>query len=179
MTITKTNSNVALMLMYLYRMCQVRTPSGKLTVIVHWTFWNEHRCLRSILEKLQRKASGIILLLSLNYWMKPMITDTHKLLNHKFYASRFWLISGYLIVVDWRENHLHRYITQEGYRMEAAPRPPTALTNAVSWRSEGIRHRKNEIFLDVVGFQLYQSIETETALSCWIEFHDRWKNWIC
>lgn len=25
-----------------------------------------------------------------------------------------------------------------------------ALTNAVSWRSEGIKHRKNEIFLDVV-----------------------------
>jgi AP-1 complex subunit mu len=24
------------------------------------------------------------------------------------------------------------------------------LTNAVSWRSEGIKHRKNEIFLDVV-----------------------------
>jgi AP-1 complex subunit mu len=44
---------------------------------------------------------------------------------------------------------LREYITQEGNRLEAAPRPPVALTNAVSWRSEGIRHRKNEIFLDV------------------------------
>lgn len=34
--------------------------------------------------------------------------------------------------------------------MEVAPRPPVALTNAVSWRREGIKHRKNEIFLDVV-----------------------------
>jgi AP-1 complex subunit mu len=34
--------------------------------------------------------------------------------------------------------------------MESAPRPPIALTNAVSWRSEGIKHRKNEIFLDVI-----------------------------
>jgi AP-1 complex subunit mu len=34
--------------------------------------------------------------------------------------------------------------------MEAAAKPPVALTNAVSWRSEGIRHKKNEIFLDVV-----------------------------
>jgi AP-1 complex subunit mu len=34
--------------------------------------------------------------------------------------------------------------------MEVAPRPPVALTNAVSWRTEGIKHRKNEIFLDVV-----------------------------
>ncbi len=45
---------------------------------------------------------------------------------------------------------LREYITQEGNRTEAAPRPPVALTNAVSWRSEGVVHRKNEIFLDVV-----------------------------
>jgi AP-1 complex subunit mu len=29
-------------------------------------------------------------------------------------------------------------------------KPPVALTNAVSWRTEGIKHKKNEIFLDVV-----------------------------
>jgi AP-1 complex subunit mu len=34
--------------------------------------------------------------------------------------------------------------------LEVAPRPPVALTNTVSWRSEGIKHRKNEIFLDVI-----------------------------
>jgi AP-1 complex subunit mu len=34
--------------------------------------------------------------------------------------------------------------------MESAPRLPIALSNAVSWRSEGIKHRKNEIFLDVI-----------------------------
>merc|ERR1712010_124935 len=45
---------------------------------------------------------------------------------------------------------LKEYITQEGHRAEAAPKPPMALTNAVSWRSEGIKHKKNEIFLDVV-----------------------------
>lgn len=27
---------------------------------------------------------------------------------------------------------------------------PTAITNAVSWRGEGIKHKKNEIFLDVI-----------------------------
>lgn len=43
-----------------------------------------------------------------------------------------------------------RVITQESNKLEAAPRPPVALTNAVSWRSEGIKHRKNEIFLDVI-----------------------------
>jgi len=45
---------------------------------------------------------------------------------------------------------LREVIIQEGHKLEAAPRPPVALTNAVSWRSEGIKHRKNEIFLDVV-----------------------------
>jgi AP-1 complex subunit mu len=42
-----------------------------------------------------------------------------------------------------------RYITQESHKLEVA-RPPIAVTNAVSWRSEGIRYRKNEVFLDVV-----------------------------
>ena len=27
---------------------------------------------------------------------------------------------------------------------------PIATTNAVSWRSEGVKHKKNEIFLDVI-----------------------------
>jgi AP-1 complex subunit mu len=44
----------------------------------------------------------------------------------------------------------HRYITQESYKLEVQVRPPVAVTNAVSWRSEGIRYRKNEVFLDVV-----------------------------
>ena len=46
---------------------------------------------------------------------------------------------------------LHRYITQESHKLEIQQvRPPVAVTNAVSWRSEGIRYRKNEVFLDVV-----------------------------
>ncbi len=45
---------------------------------------------------------------------------------------------------------LTRYITQESHKLEIQARPPIAVTNAVSWRSEGIRYRKNEVFLDVV-----------------------------
>lgn len=46
---------------------------------------------------------------------------------------------------------LWRYITQEGHKLETgAPRPPATVTNAVSWRSEGIKYRKNEVFLDVI-----------------------------
>ncbi|XP_076035225.1 adaptor protein complex 1, mu subunit isoform X1 [Oratosquilla oratoria] len=45
---------------------------------------------------------------------------------------------------------LQEYITQEGHKLEIAQRPPPAVTNAVSWRSEGIKYRKNEVFLDVI-----------------------------
>jgi len=45
---------------------------------------------------------------------------------------------------------LQEYITQEGQKLEIQPRPPMAVTNAVSWRSEGIKYRKNEVFLDVI-----------------------------
>lgn len=45
---------------------------------------------------------------------------------------------------------LQEYITQESHKLEVQVRPPMAVTNAVSWRSEGIRYRKNEVFLDVI-----------------------------
>ncbi|KIJ99062.1 hypothetical protein K443DRAFT_8658 [Laccaria amethystina LaAM-08-1] len=45
---------------------------------------------------------------------------------------------------------LQEYITQESHKLEIQVRPPMAVTNAVSWRTEGIRYRKNEVFLDVV-----------------------------
>eukprot|EP00742_Colponemidia_sp_Colp-10_P000435 GILJ01000476.1.p1 GENE.GILJ01000476.1~~GILJ01000476.1.p1 ORF type:complete len:427 (-),score=74.81 GILJ01000476.1:190-1470(-) len=44
---------------------------------------------------------------------------------------------------------LREYIKTESHKLEI-PKPPMAVTNAVSWRPEGIKHRKNEIFLDVV-----------------------------
>ncbi|XP_064387154.1 AP-1 complex subunit mu-1-like [Halichondria panicea] len=45
---------------------------------------------------------------------------------------------------------LKEYITQEGHRLELTPHIPAAVTNAVSWRKEGIKYRKNEVFLDVI-----------------------------
>lgn len=44
---------------------------------------------------------------------------------------------------------LQEYITQEGHKIEQV-RPPPALTQQVSWRSDGIKYRKNEVFLDVI-----------------------------
>ncbi|PWA00767.1 hypothetical protein BB558_003204 [Smittium angustum] len=45
---------------------------------------------------------------------------------------------------------LQEYITQESHVLEVQPRPPSAATNAVSWRPDGIFYRKNEVFLDIV-----------------------------
>jgi len=48
---------------------------------------------------------------------------------------------------------LKQYIMQEGNKSKKKKdeaNVPTVLTNAVSWRTEGITHRKNEIFLDVI-----------------------------
>jgi len=40
-------------------------------------------------------------------------------------------------------------MVQEKHKLQA-PTPPIALTNAVSWRSEGIKYKKNEVYLDVI-----------------------------
>uniref|UniRef100_A0A8C3Y3J4 Adaptor related protein complex 1 subunit mu 2 n=1 Tax=Catharus ustulatus TaxID=91951 RepID=A0A8C3Y3J4_CATUS len=46
---------------------------------------------------------------------------------------------------------LQEYITQEGAKLDTGKsRVPTTVTNAVSWRSEGIRYKKNEVFIDVI-----------------------------
>lgn len=45
---------------------------------------------------------------------------------------------------------LQEYIKTDAYKMEVETRPPMAVTNAVSWRTEGIKYKKNEVFLDVV-----------------------------
>lgn len=44
-----------------------------------------------------------------------------------------------------------RYITQQGNKLETGKsRVPPTVTNAVSWRSEGIKYKKNEVFIDVI-----------------------------
>jgi AP-1 complex subunit mu len=47
---------------------------------------------------------------------------------------------------------LQEYITQESYKIEKkkAPSIPSSVTGEVNWRAEGIKYRKNEVFLDVV-----------------------------
>lgn len=50
---------------------------------------------------------------------------------------------------------LKEYITQKSHTLikfnqSTQQRPPNAVTNAVSWRTDGIFYKKNEVFLDVI-----------------------------
>lgn len=59
--------------------------------------------------------------------------------------------SGYPQITEGKV--LREYIKNEANMLLREPTPsgpPACVTNAVSWRAEGIKHKKNEIFLDVV-----------------------------
>ena len=43
------------------------------------------------------------------------------------------------------------------------PHIPAAVTNAVSWRKEGIKYRKNEVFLDVI-----ESVNLLVSRTTWL-----------
>ncbi|KYB28548.1 AP-1 complex subunit mu-1 isoform X1 [Tribolium castaneum] len=45
---------------------------------------------------------------------------------------------------------LQTYIFQESYKLKKAPTIPAVVTNVVSWRPEGIKYRRNELFIDVI-----------------------------
>ncbi|CTQ40798.1 AP-1 complex subunit mu [Babesia microti strain RI] len=45
---------------------------------------------------------------------------------------------------------LKEFIKNTANRLIYEVGPPSAMTNAISWRQDGIKHKKNEIFLDVI-----------------------------
>lgn len=40
---------------------------------------------------------------------------------------------------------LSEFIKTNAFKMEVVQRPPMAVTNAVSWRSEGLKYKRNEV----------------------------------
>mmetsp|Transcript_1821 Transcript_1821/g.2488 ORF Transcript_1821/g.2488 Transcript_1821/m.2488 type:complete len:423 (+) Transcript_1821:120-1388(+) len=110
-----------------------------------------------ILLGVTRRNANISLVLTYLYGLVQCFKDYFGELEEESIRDNFVIIYelmdetmdfGYPQALD--SKILREFITQEGNRLEAAPRPPTTLTNTVSWRKEGIKHRKNEIFLDVV-----------------------------
>lgn len=115
------------------------------------------KCSNLILMAVTKKNSNITLILFFLYKLVNVFKDYFGELEEESIRDNFVVVYELLDeTMDFgfpqtcESKILREVITQESNRMEVAPRPPIALTNAVSWRSEGIKHRKNEIFLDVI-----------------------------
>ncbi|KAH7639645.1 LOW QUALITY PROTEIN: adaptor protein complex 1, mu subunit [Dermatophagoides farinae] len=104
-----------------------------------------------------KKNANVALVFSFLHKIVAVFSEYFKELEEESIRDNFVLIYelldemmdfGYPQITDGKI--LQEYITQESHKMEIAPKVPMAVTNAVSWRTEGIRYRKNEVFLDVI-----------------------------
>ncbi|KAJ2783968.1 AP-1 adaptor complex mu subunit Apm1, partial [Coemansia linderi] len=109
------------------------------------------------LVALTRKNTNAMTLLQFLHHLSKVFTEYFKTLEEESIRDNFVIIYELLDeMMDYgvpqitEPKILQEYITQESHMLEVTPRPPMAVTNAVSWRSEGISYRKNEVFLDVV-----------------------------
>ncbi|KAJ1404906.1 clathrin assembly complex, medium subunit, partial [Ochromonadaceae sp. CCMP2298] len=115
------------------------------------------KCNNLLLLAVTKRNSNITLMLFFLYKLTTVFKDYFGELEEESIRDNFVVVYELLDeTMDFgypqtcESKILREVVTQESNRLECAPRPPIALTNAVSWRSEGIKHRKNEIFLDVI-----------------------------
>jgi Clathrin adaptor complex small chain len=99
-----------------------------------------------------KKNANIALVFTMLHKIVQVFTEYFKELEEESIRDNFVIIYelldelidfGYPQTTD--SKILQEYITQEGHKLEIQPRIPMAVTNAVSWRSEGIKYRKNEV----------------------------------
>jgi len=104
-----------------------------------------------------RTNSNIAMIFSLLHTIRKVMEDYFRDVEEESLRDNFVIIYelldemvdfGYPQTTDGKI--LQEYITQESHKLEIVPRPPPAVTNAVSWRQEGLKYRKNEVFLDVI-----------------------------
>ncbi|CAG9797429.1 unnamed protein product [Chironomus riparius] len=104
-----------------------------------------------------KRNANIALIFTMLHKIVEVFTEYFKELEEESIRDNFVIVYelldelidfGYPQTTD--SKILQEYITQEGYKLEVQVRIPMAVTNAVSWRSEGIKYRKNEVFLDVI-----------------------------
>uniref|UniRef100_UPI00398F57D1 AP-1 complex subunit mu-1 isoform X1 n=2 Tax=Pristiophorus japonicus TaxID=55135 RepID=UPI00398F57D1 len=118
--------------------------------------WIKHNNL--YLVATSKKNACVSLVFAFLYKVVQVFSEYFKELEEESIRDNFVIIYelldelmdfGYPQTTD--SKILQEYITQEGHKLDTgAPRPPATVTNAVSWRSEGIKYRKNEVFLDVI-----------------------------
>lgn len=110
------------------------------------------------LVAMTRKNSNATMIVAFLYKLVQVFTDYFKHVNEESIRDNFVVIYELLDeMMDFgfpqisESKILRSYITQDYKVSESTPTMlPVAATNAVSWRSEGIRHMRNEVFLDVI-----------------------------
>jgi AP-1 complex subunit mu len=108
-----------------------------------------------------KRNTNAVMLLAYLYKLAEVLKDYFKQVEEESIRDNFVLT--YELMDEMMDNGipqttevkiLREYIKTESFQLLTGQteqmRPPTAITNAVSWRPEGIKHKKNEVFLDVV-----------------------------
>uniref|UniRef100_A0A9J7XBX4 Adaptor related protein complex 1 subunit mu 3 n=1 Tax=Cyprinus carpio carpio TaxID=630221 RepID=A0A9J7XBX4_CYPCA len=130
-------------------------------VVIHGSthyLWIKHSNL--YLVAITKRNTNAALVYSFLYKLVEVFTEYFKSLEEESIRDNFVTVYELMDeVMDFGfpqttdSKILLEYITQQGHKLEVgAPRPPATVTNAVSWRSEGIKYRKNEVFMDVIDF---------------------------
>ncbi|KAI7807535.1 adaptor related protein complex 1 subunit mu 3 [Triplophysa rosa] len=128
-------------------------------VVIHGSthfLWIKHSNL--YLVAITKKNTNAALVYSFLYKIVEVFTEYFKSMEEESIRDNFVTVYELMDeVMDFGfpqttdSKILLEYITQQGHKLEVgAPRPPATVTNAVSWRSEGIKYRKNEVFMDVI-----------------------------
>ncbi|KAH8741094.1 clathrin assembly protein [Cryptosporidium ryanae] len=122
------------------------------------------------LLSLTRRDSNAIMIVTFLYKLVEILKEYFKTLEEESIRDNFVVI--YELLDEIMDNGfpqmtevkiLREYIKNEAHELSAASalvsgkinslsatKPPSALSNVISWRPDGIKHKKNEIFLDVI-----------------------------
>eukprot|EP01067_Filipodium_phascolosomae_P002888 Filipodium_phascolosomae@DN2518_c0_g1_i1.p1 len=105
-----------------------------------------------------QRNSNAMMLMAFLYKLAEVLKEYFKQLEEESIRDNFVITyelldemmdSGYPQTTEVKV--LREYIKNEAHQMSTdLVKAPESITNAVSWRSKGIKHKKNEIFLDVV-----------------------------
>ncbi|EER06239.1 mu1 adaptin, putative [Perkinsus marinus ATCC 50983] len=106
-----------------------------------------------------QRNGNAMMILSYLYKLAEVLRDYFKTVDEDHIKDNF--ILTYELLDEMMDNGypqttetkiLREYIKTEykKVKVDKMKAPPTAATSAVSWRPEGIKHKKNEIFLDVI-----------------------------
>lgn len=111
---------------------------------------------------LSRNNENVMLIVVFLSRMVEVLQQYFKLLEEELIRDNFVIIYELLdemmdfgVPQTTDTKILKEYITQDYYKLirhstNRMVQPPNAVTNAVSWRKDGITYKKNEAFLDVV-----------------------------